>query len=71
MTRVHYKWFVRFIVENRIHNSGGMDLIDFFKIDNDKFDGEKFLNAVYEAKGEYDRKSHESMERMRRHYARS
>lgn len=69
MTRVDFKWFVRFVVEHRIDNSGVMDLMDFFKFKNCKFDSEKFLNAVYEAKGEYERKSHESMERMRRQYA--
>ena len=69
MTKKDYIWFVRFVVEHRLDNSGVMDLMDFFKIDNDKFDDKKFLNAVYEAKGEYERKSHESMERMRRQYA--
>jgi len=71
MTSKDFKWFVRFIVEHRIDNSGVMDLMDYFKFSNSKFDDEKFLNAVYEAKGEYELKSHEAMERMRRQYARA
>jgi len=64
MTKKDFKWFVKFITEHRIDNSGVLDLVEYFKFTNDKFDQSKFLNAVYEAKCEYERKSHEIMDRM-------
>ena len=65
MTRKQYRWFARWLATTQVSEHRIDELCDYFVEDNRHFKRDKFYDAYYAHKREYDEYNEELKDRLR------